>query len=75
MKLIKKSVADENTQTPAMRIIATTQSLRDIITLMKRSKTFFSKFEEKPTGDVFWNGVFFQPLGERESRLKMKNIL
>ena len=30
---------------------------------MKRSEIFF-KLVEKDNGDVFWNGVFIQPLGE-----------
>ena len=37
---------------------------------MKRSKSFF-KLEEKSNGDVFWNGIFNQPL--RENRINIKN--
>ena len=57
----KSDVEDENAQTPALEIITGTQSLRDILTLMKSSKNFF-KLEEKSNGDVFWNGAFTQPL-------------
>ena len=54
-----------------METITTTQSLRDTLTLLKRSKTVFKK-EEKPNGDVFWNSVYIQPLGERKLMLNMK---
>ena len=37
---------------------------------MKRSN-FFCKIDEKSNGDVFWNGVFIQPLGE--NRIIFKN--
>ena len=37
---------------------------------MERSKHFF-KVEEKSNGEVFWNGVFIQALGE--NRIKVKN--
>ena len=44
-----------------MEIISGNQSLGDTLTLMKRSKKIF-KLEEKSNEDLFWNGVFFQPL-------------
>ena len=56
-----------------MEFITTTQSLRCILTLMKNSKKLF-KIEEKSKGDVFWNSVFIQPLGERKLKLKLKNM-
>ena len=71
-EIVRKSVEDENTQTPAMEIVTNTQALRDILTLMKRSKNFF-KLKEKSNGDVFWNGIFVQPPDEKEIMLKMKN--
>ena len=37
---------------------------------MRRSKNFF-KLEEKSNGDVFWHGVFIQPLGA--NRINVKN--
>ena len=67
---VRNSVEDENTQPPAIEILATTQSLRDISTLVKRSQKFF-KFAEKSNGEVFWNGVFLQPLGE--NRIDARN--
>ena len=70
-EIVRKSVEDENTQTPAMEFITTTQSLRDNLTLMKRRKKVF-KFEEKSIGGMFWNVVFIQPLEDRELLLKMK---
>ena len=66
----KSDVEDGNTQTPAIKIITGTKPLRDILTLMTRSKNLF-KIEEKSNGDVFWNGVFIQPLGE--NRINVKN--
>ena len=41
-EIVKKSVAeDENTQLPAIENITGTQSLRDTLALVKRSKKFF----------------------------------
>ena len=39
---------------------------------MKRSNTFFN-LEEKSNGDVFWNGVFIQPLGENKINVKKED--
>ena len=47
-----------------------TQSLRDYLTLSKRSKNVF-KLGDKSDGDVFWKGVIVQPLGQK--RLKVKD--
>ena len=63
-------VEDENTQTPAIKNISSTQSLPDALTPMKRN-TKFSKLEEKSNGDVFWKNRFFQPL--TEYRINVKN--
>ena len=69
-EIVKKSdVEDGNTQTPAMEIRIGTQSFRDTLVLMKRSKKLF-KLEEKDIVDVFGNGVLNQPL--RESRIVIK---
>ena len=46
------------------------QSLLDASTLMNWSKNFI-KLEKKTKGDVFWNGVIFQPLGKK--RIYVKN--
>ena len=66
-------VEDENTQTPARENKTGTQSLLDTLTLMKRSKNF-CKLVEKSNGDVFWNGVFIQPLGENGINVKNEEI-
>ena len=68
--LEKSDVEDGNTQTPTLENITGTQSLRDTLTLMKRSKIFL-KIEEKLKGDVIWNGIFIQPLGE--NRINVTN--
>ena len=52
-----------------MENIIGNQSLCDTLTLMKRSKKIF-KLEEKSNEDLFWNGVFFQPLGENRTNVK-----
>ena len=70
-ELVKKSdFEDGNTQTPAIENITGTQSIRDILALMKRSNFFF-KLEEKENGKVFWNDVFNKPLGQ--NRIGIKN--
>ena len=63
-QLVKKSdIVDENTQTPAIENITGTQSLRDTLSLMKRSKNFF-KLQENPDGKIFWNKTLIIPQGE-----------
>ena len=63
-EIVKKSdVEDGNTQTTAIEILTGTQSLRDTLSLMKRSKIFF-KSVEKGNGDAFWNKILIKPLGE-----------
>ena len=37
------------------------QSIRDTLTLLKRSKNFF-KLVKKVNGDVFWNNIPIKPL-------------
>ena len=56
-------VEDGNTQTPAVEKIIGTQSLRDTLALMKRSKIFL-KLEEKDYCDVFCSDVFLRPVGK-----------
>ena len=63
VKQLKIDVEDGNTQTPAIKIIRSTQSICDTLALTKRSKIFF-QLDEKLNGDVFWNGIFVQPIGE-----------
>ena len=56
-QLVKKSdIVDENPQTPAIENITGTQSLRDTLTLIKKSKNFF-KLQENSDGKVFWNKI------------------
>ena len=56
-ELVKKSdVEDGNTQTPATENITATQSLRDTLSFLKKSKNFF-KLVENNDGKVFWNKV------------------
>ena len=63
-QLVKKSdIVDENTQTPTIENITGTQSLRDTLTLMKKSKNFF-KLQENPDGKIFWNKTLIIPQGE-----------
>ena len=61
---------DGNTQTSAIENTTTTQSLRDTLTHMKGSKTFF-KLVEKADGQVFWNKIPITALGE--NRISIKN--
>ena len=67
----KSDDEDENTQTTAIQSKTGTQSLRDTLTLMKRSKIFY-KLAEKSNGDVFCNGVFNQPFGEKKIYVKIE---
>ena len=60
---------DENTKTPAIENITGTQSLRDTLTLMKKSKNFF-KLQENPDGKIFWNKIPIIP--QRENRVSIK---
>ena len=60
---------DGNTQTQGIQNIIGTQSLRDTLVLLRRSKKIF-KFVEKDNGDVFWNGVLIQPFGENRVEIK-----
>ena len=56
-ELVKKSdVEDSHSQTTAIENISITQSLRDTLTLMKKSKNFFN-IQENPDGKIFWNKI------------------
>ena len=73
-EIVKKSVRDENTQTPAMETMTTTQSLRDISLLMKGSKK--SSNSEKNQMEKYFGRVFpFNHLEKKELMLKMRNML
>ena len=69
-EIVKKTdVEDGNTQLPAIEKTTISQSLRDTLSLMKTSKNFF-KLEQRDGGEVFWNDVLYQPLGEKRIRGK-----
>ena len=62
-------LAIANTQTPAIENTSTSQSLRDTLSFMKKSKNFF-KLEQD--GDkVFWNKTPIKALGE--NRISINN--
>ena len=54
---------DRNTQTPAILNVRGTQLSCDPFSFMKGSEIFF-KIVEESSGNVFWNGVYIQALGE-----------
>ena len=63
-------LAIANTQTPAIENITTSQSLRDTLSFMKKSKNFF-KLEQDDTG-VFSNKIPIKALGENRISIKDK---
>ena len=70
-QLVKKSdVEDGNTQTPAIENVTTSQSLRDTLSFMKKSKIFF-KLEQTDKDKVFWNKRHNEALGE--NRISINN--
>ena len=73
-EIVKKCVRDENTQTPAMETITTTQSLRDISTLMKGSKKI-SRSEKKQMEKYFGTVFSFNHLEKKELLLKMRKTI
>ena len=63
-EIVKKSdVEDGNGQKPGIENLFGTQSIRDTLALMRRSKFFL--IWRKINGDVFWKDVFIQPLREK----------
>ena len=54
---------DGNTQTPPIENITATQSLRDALSFIKKSKNFF-KLVEDDDGKVFWNKISIKAKGE-----------
>ena len=77
--IVKKSdVEDGDSQTPALEIITGTQALRDTLTLMKRSKSFF-KLVEKPNNYTqslnFGVSYFSNQLVKIKLILKEKNMI
>ena len=55
--------------TQARENITATQSLRDTLSFMKRSKKNF-ELEEQDNGDVFWNKVLVKAKGENRINIK-----
>ena len=68
--LEKSDFGDGITQTPAIKNIIGTPSLRGTLTHMKESENFF-KLEEKDDGQVFWNEIPIKAL--RENRITFKD--
>ena len=69
-EIVKKSnVEDGNTRTPAIENTTTSQSLRDTLSFMKRSKNFFKL--EQNGNEVVWNKTPIKALGE--NRISFKN--
>ena len=62
-KKLGEIVEKGNQQSPAIENITGTQSLRDILAIMKQGKNFFN-LEERPDSKVFWNGVRIKPVRE-----------
>ena len=60
---------DENTQTPALENTTTSQSIRDTLSCMKKSKKFF-KLEQTDKNKVFWNIIPVKALGENRIGIK-----
>ena len=68
-EIVKKSdVEDGNTQTPAIENTTTSQSLRDTLSFMKRSKNFFKL--EQNGNEVFWNKTPIKALGKNRTSIK-----
>ena len=65
----KPDIDDRITQTPAVKNITGTQSLRDTLTHMRESKKI-SKLVEKYDGQVFWNKIPIKPIGENRVSIK-----
>ena len=69
--IVKKlDVQDGNIPIPAIENLTGTQSLRDTLILMKKSKKFF-KLEEKDNGYVFWNKICIKPT--RDNRISIND--
>ena len=65
---------DENTQTPAIENITGTQSLRDTLMLMKKSK-IFSSYKKSQTEKYFGTKTLLYHKEKIELVLKVKNLI
>ena len=67
---IKTILQNSESQTPAIDNTSTSQSLRDTLSFMKKSKNFFKLVQDGK--DVFWNKTPIIPQGE--NRVSIKGI-
>ena len=65
---IQTSLQNSESQTPAIDNTATSQSLRDTLAYMKRSKNFFKL--EQESKHIFWNKIPIIPIGENRVSIK-----
>ena len=73
-ELVKKlDVEDGNTQTLAIEITSTSQSLRDILSFIKKGK-FFLKLEQTDRDKVFCNKVPNKPLRDNKNSIKVEHF-
>ena len=70
----KSDVEDGNSQTPAIENIIGTQSLRDTLALMKRSKIFLN--QKKNQMEMYFGMIYLlNELAKIELVLKIKNLI
>ena len=65
---IKTILQNSESQTPAINNTSTSQSLRDTLSFMKRSKNFFKL--EQDGNKVFWNKIPIKTLGKNRISIK-----
>ena len=65
----KSEVIDGNIQTPAIENTSISQSLRDTLSFMKKSKNFF-KLEQTDQDKVLWNKIPIKALGGNRISIK-----
>ena len=63
-------LAIANTQTPAIENTSTSQSLRDTLSFMKKSKKFFKL--KQNANEVFWNKTPIKALGDNRISIKVE---
>ena len=72
-ELVKKpDLEDGNNQTPAIEKTSTSQSLRDTLSFMKKSKNFFKLVQDGKK--VFWKKTPIIPQGENRVSIKGKEF-
>ena len=65
---VKTMLQNSESQTPAIDNTTTSQSLRDTLSFMKKSKSFFKL--EQHGKEVFWNKIPIKALGENRNSIK-----